>query len=356
MAIALAVGAFAGCATLAGGGGGDSDLPNAGVGPFRKIRAEELGQSRSAPYAMDDDRRFLRDAALLDEDGDPATLPAFGYFAASLAEGAEAGDAPDAIVRHGALDGRSFDRQSVTVLVPEAAWEGGTVGAPAVLRAKGEVLLYYAAAGGIGVARSADGASFTREPVPALAPDAASWEGGAVPSSPSVVLLPDGTFRLFYSILSADDGGRIGEASSPDGVHFSRVGRGPVLAPGDAAPEEGDTRYDDASVSAPFALLGATGEGRPVLRLHYAARDRAGNATIGLAARFLDDGSGFVRAVAPVFGTGESLAPTEPCVVEHGAFALLFATERAGKTKAKQYPAVAVGVAPALVALPAPSP
>ena len=95
-------------------------------------------------------------------------------------------------------------------------------------------------------------------------------------------------------------------------MHFSRVGGGPVLAPGDPAPEEGDTRYDDASVSAPFALLGTTGEGRPVLRLYYGARDREDDATIGLAARFLDDGSAFVRAAAPVFGTGTSLAPTEP--------------------------------------------
>ena len=128
--------------------------PNAGAGPFRKLAAGELGNLRSEPYALADDTVFARDPSVVDADGDPATFEVHGYFAVTFApEGEEASvdDAPNAIVRHGALDARSFDRQRVVVLAPELAWEGGTVGAPMVLRRGAELWMYYAAAGGIGL-------------------------------------------------------------------------------------------------------------------------------------------------------------------------------------------------------------
>jgi len=40
--------------------------------------------------------------------------------------------------------------------------------------------------------------------------------------------------------------------------------------------------------------------------------------------------------------------------MRYGAFALLFATQRAGSTDSQDYPAVAAGVAPATAVLPPP--
>src|SRR5262245_27788792 len=117
--------ATAACATLAGGGGGDQDLPNALAGPFRDITTPELGNSRSAPNALSNDETFPRDPAILDADGDPATLPCFAYVAATLVPEGEMASStapPNAIVRYGALDARSFDRDPSTVLEPELAW------------------------------------------------------------------------------------------------------------------------------------------------------------------------------------------------------------------------------------------
>ena len=49
------------------------------------------------------------------------------------------------------------------VLEPDQPWEGGFVAGPSVVRRAGEVLLFYASEGGIGVARSNDGGrSFDR--------------------------------------------------------------------------------------------------------------------------------------------------------------------------------------------------
>jgi hypothetical protein len=327
---------LAGCATLADAGGGSDNLPNAGAGPFREIRREELGQSRPAPYALRDDDAFERDPSVLDVDGDPATLEAWIYAARTVFDEDVEPDPtvlPNSIVRHVALDGRSFAFQRDEVLRPEAAWEGETVGAPSALRVDGEVWLYYAAAGGIGLAKSADGVSFARVNDGLVLGPGNGWEGGATPRSPAVLRLPDASLRLYYAV-TVDGRSVIAEATSPDGVEWAR-GSEPLLV-GDA----------------PSALFATSAEGRLIEYLYYGAVDASGDRAIGMAARF--DGAGaFVPAAAPVFGSAK-LAPNEPCVVRFAGFALLYVTQKAGLTSALDYPAVAVGVAPADVALPPP--
>ncbi|MCC6558423.1 MAG: hypothetical protein IT372_36245 [Polyangiaceae bacterium] len=350
---ALAAAAAASCATLPEDGGGDEHLPNAKAGPFRVIAQDELGNSRAAPYVFDDDEAFTRDLSVVDLDGDPSTRAVAGYFAAQLApagQTAEPGAPPNAIVRHDAADGRSFDRSDVTVLEPQEPWEGGTVGAPSAVRVGAEIWLYYAAAGGIGLARSPDGLAFTREPDPVLAPEGGGWEGGAVPGSPGVLALPDGSLRMFYEIAGPDGSTSIGEARSADGLAWERAGAAPALEPS-TAPDA----YDAAGAGDPAPVLGTSATGRTALRLYYAARDRAGRTTIAMAARFSDEGP-FERAVSPVFGAASTLGPRSPCVVVYPDLSLLFATQRAGKSDAQDYPAVVAGVAPADAHLPPPDP
>jgi hypothetical protein len=354
-AAAFAALAAASCATLPESGG-DEALPNAKAGPFRDIDAIELGNSRAAPNVMDDDDRFARDPSVVDLDGDPATLAAAGFFAVTIPPGedpADPGAPPNAIVRNEALDGRSFDRAPVTVLEPEAPWEGGTVGAPSALRVEGEIWLYYAAPGGIGLARSTDGFTFAREPAPVLAPADGGWEQGAVPASPGVVALPDGSLRMFYEVPGEGGASSIGEARSTDGITWERVGSGPALAPSPPAAGAEDP-YDGLSVGDPAPVLAASATGRASLRLYHTARDRSGKSVIALAARFGDEP--LQRAAAPVFGASSSLAPRAPWVVVYPDLSLLFATQRAGTSDTQSYPAVSAGVAPANAHLPPPDP
>src|SRR5262249_31105746 len=126
-------------------------------------------------------------------------------------------------------------------------------------------------------------------------------------------------------------------------------------SPPAADPNASDAPYDDLAVGSPFPVLGTTEEGRSVLRLYYAARDRATNAVIGLAARFGSDGP-FVRATSPVFGTGSTQDPHAPSVLSANGYALLYVTQKQGKTANTAYPVIAVGVAPALLTLPPPNP
>jgi hypothetical protein len=344
--VAAAVMPFAlgACATQPEEGGGGQNLPNAGAGPFRELRLEEVGHARSAPNVLFDDDTFPRDPAVVDLDGDPATFEVAGYFAAAP-EGSPPSAPTTSIVRHGALDGRSFDRSPEVVLEAFEAWEGGFVGAPSVLRFQGELWMYYAAAGGIGVARSADGLVFTREVAPVLGPEAAGWEAGAIPRSPGVALLWDGSLRMFYEVPG--EGTRIGEARSDDGIVWTRVGDGPAL--------EGSGGAADvwASVGAPFPVTAMSATGERILRVYYGAASQSGRGAIGLAARFGLDGP-LERALSPVFGAGSALGAREPCVVSFNGFSLIFATQRVDS--GEEDLAVAAGVAPATAPLPAANP
>jgi hypothetical protein len=348
------------CATLPEPAGGDQNLPGAGTGPFRDVVATELGNSRSPPYGYDDGGSpFGRDMAVIDADGDPTTLGVIAYVAAAVTvNGVEptAASPTRSILRHGALDGRSFDYPSEVVLTPDAAWEGDVMGAPAVVRVGGRYLLYYAAAGGIGLATSADSHAFTKVAGPVLAPapagGAGGWEQGATPASPGVVQLADGSFRMFYEVALGPGATAIGEASSADGSSWTRLGTGPALAPVGAG-DAGENPWDATSVGSPFPMLAQSADGRQILRLFYGAVDTMGQGTIGLAARYGTSGV-FERAVSPVYGTSKPLGAREPCVVVFAGFTLLYATEQT--TSGDKHAAVAVGVAPATAVLPPPDP
>ncbi len=342
LVIVLAAPQLAACATLANAAKGDTDLPNAGAGPFRALKKGELGLSLVAPNAVDDGTVLARDAAILDLDGDPATFEIAGYFAAS-ANGASIDAPPIAIRRGTSTDGRSFERKTEVVLEVTEPWEKGTIGAPSALATSGGVWLYYASGGGIGLAKSADGVTFTKEPGPVFEAAASGWDAGAVPQSPSVIGLSSGELALFYEVALPTGEHAIGEARSPDGVVWTRASA-PVLSPGPA----GEDAYDDASVGAPCAIEGETGLGRPVLRLYYQADSAAGVRTIGLAARF-EDGP-FDHGASPVFGAGSSRAPSEPAVVAFEGVTFLFATQH--KSGSSASPAIAAAVAPANAALP----
>jgi hypothetical protein len=352
---AIVVGA---CATIPEPPGGGDNLPNANAGPFRALVVGELSSSLSllAPYGLDDLNDFGRDIAVVRADDDPASMSVYGYVASAVTTGGVSPTATSptqSIVRYEALDGRSFALDGTVVLTPDAPWEGGVLAAPAVVRSGGTTRLYYAAAGGIGLARSTDGTTFTKVSGPVLGPVAGGWEQGAVPASPGVVELPDGSYRMFYQVATGPGSTSIGEASSPDGVTWTRLGTAPALAPSGAA-GAADDAWETASVGSPFPMLATTADGRLTLRLYYGALDATGNGTIAIAARYGTDGP-FQRGVGAVFGTTGALDPREPCVVAFPSVALLYVTE-ASSTSRFANPAIAVGVAPATAILPPPNP
>jgi hypothetical protein len=245
----LAVFAVA-CSTLAETAGGDSNLPSAGVGPFRKLAAEEV--KGGGPIVLSDDTALYRQPAALAL-GDGSTTDVALYVVMK-----DSASGHDVLARTRALDARDFygatedfGHRPVEVLAGGDAWEGPDLAHPSAVAVPGGVWLYYASNGSIGLARGADGLAFTKAGAPALAADAL----GPIDSA-SVAKLPDGTFDMMFA-----QAGSIWEATSPDGATFTRVdadpttpAMDPVLAPappaGSLAPGELPP-FDTASVADP---------------------------------------------------------------------------------------------------------
>jgi hypothetical protein len=160
----------------------------------------------------------------------------------------------------------------------------------------------------------------------------------------------DGTLRMFYEVTLPGGTAAIGEAQSADGKDWTRVGEGPALVPGEPDPS-GEDPYDSAWVGSPAAVVAYSSEGEPQLRLYYGARNAEGRGVIAMAARRELFGA-LVRAVSPVFGSGSSLGPREPCVMARQEYSILFATQKAGRNDNQDYPAVVAAVAPGNAMLP----
>jgi hypothetical protein len=370
------IAALGGCATLGAPTGGATGLPSANIGPFRPL---EMAESRAgAPYyyVLDGDGFPYREpAALAVNPGDPSSSDVFLYVVASATSGALS---QDVIARTRADDARSFygtyldDMNGTTspavVLAATLAWEGDDLTGPSALYFGSMIYLYYAAAGGIGLAQSMDGLHFTKVALPVLTTDpTASWET-TTPSAPSVAILPDGTFDMMYSA-----GLSIGEATSSDGLHFTRVSANPVLSPlpalpgflvtttadaGDAGADAGTSvPFDIGQVADPCVVPAVTPAGRLDVRVLYTGYDGRPSATgrrsaIGLAARYGTSGP-LVRQPDVVFSIDAHEAA--PAYFEWNVGEMLYVHAYPSGTGTTPYPAIAAGFAPAEVMLAKPS-
>lgn len=293
-AAGLAVAALAtACATIGSQGGGDVDLPSSGVGPFRKLGAEEM--LGVAPYVVDDRSAQYRQ---------PAALPLAGAAGGEVALYFVGGDAGRGhLYRTRATDARSFygapldsGHAPKEVLAPDAGWEGSGLTTPSVVaRDGGEVWLYYGTeSGAVGLARSGDGGlTFAKEPAPVL-------EGAR---SPSVARQPSGAFVMLF----VTGGGSIAEATSADGRAWTRAGvvlspSAPVdpasLAPGERPP------FDVARLDFPLVAPRETPAGQVQVRVLYTGYDASGVSAVGFAARYGEASAPLSRNPTPVLSLG----------------------------------------------------
>lgn len=325
------------CATLADSDGGDANPATALAGPFRLLATGELGEGRVAPWVLRDTLGGARDLAVLDVDGDPTTPQVHGYVA-RRAEGDDELDSPTReLGRAYAEDGRSFGRDFETVLTASEPWEGGVLEAPCPVRVpeRNETSLYYAAAEGVGLARSVDEGPFIRTGQgPVLGVSTSGWDEGLVPRSPSVVRDDDGRYFMFFE---AD--GVLGEARSRDGEHWERESS-PALALALGS--------ETTSLGGPSAVFSRSATGRKVLWLYFVSSGADGARRVHAAARV---GEGpFVRSEIPMLAPEAVDELSEPSIVRFDGFTLLYATALDKGSLSS------VGaVAPATVLLSAPS-
>jgi len=353
------------CATQGGGSTGVSNVPSAGDGPFRPLVDGELSQASVVPYVFVDPVALYREPSVVGVSSDPSSAEVWMYAVAQV-KGA------DAIVRTHADDARSFygdvgdnadtshpHHTAPVVLAADQAWEGAGLSGPSALLAGGQVLLYYAAAGGIGLATSTDGLVFTKTAGPVLAPDAtAAWET-TTPHAPTVAVFPDGSWHMLYGA-----GGSIGEATSADGRTWTRAAGNPVLAPSPTVdpttlPTGAQPPFDEGQVDHPVMAPQTTLDGRLQVRVLYTGYRPAFGATaagsaIGLAGRYGDSGP-LSRQATPVYTV--SLNEAAPAFFEYAGGSLLYVQEDdTSVDPTKPFTSVAAAYAPVDGALPAPLP
>lgn len=122
----------------------------------------------------------------------------------------------------------TIDPTPVLETGPEGAWDAGFVSGPSVMVVDGGYVMYYSggdkeSSGGLGIARSEDGAVWVKDPEPVFGPSA-PWESGAI-RRPNVLRTPGGWVMTF----AGRTGGNRGIAYSEDGLVWEAYPGNPIL-------------------------------------------------------------------------------------------------------------------------------
>jgi hypothetical protein len=340
-AAGLSLALLGSCATLASQGGGDLGLPSSGAGPFQALGPMQLASQDIPPFVLSRPGAACTEPAVLSESAGGSTPAVSMYYVLPGASGSQ-------IALSRADDGVSFYGDSgdvevhpthrpPAVLTATLPWEGAGVAGPSALRVGSEVWLYYAAAGGIGLAKSGDGRAFTKTGAPVIARDpSVQWESSEL-RAPSVAVFPDGRWHMLYA-----SGGSIGEATSADGEAWTRAdgdpstpALDPVLAPSKTVepstlPAGEHPPFDEGGVDDPLLAPRVDPTGRLQVRVFYTGYAPSPDAStpagsIGFAARYGVTGA-LSRQAAPVyFAPGSTVAG--PALLEWQGPSILYASQ-----------------------------
>ena len=122
------------------------------------------------------------------------------------------------------------------ILTPDSGtWDEGTTEGASVIRENGQYKMWYT--GGpenalkIGYATSPDGMNWTKHPGnPVIIPGSDPWESGGV--AYPMVLAVAGGYIMWYTGFSSNDVGKIGRATSTDGINWQKdTVHNPVVSP-----------------------------------------------------------------------------------------------------------------------------
>ncbi len=177
------------------------------------------------------------------------------------------------------FDGLSWNKLGKVISPDPNSWEGSYIAANGTALAEGGQILYWYQSGSpvrIGMARSSDARTFTKESKPVLETGpSGSWDERGV-GDPNVVLAA-GQFYMFY--LGQDRAGkqRLGVAKSPDGRTWTKLKENPILDIG------ADGAFDENGLGEPAVWIAGgrywmlyTGRDRHEMRRIGGAQSRDG--------------------------------------------------------------------------------
>jgi hypothetical protein len=342
--IAILAALASACSTLGTPASPPGPLPHGGTGQFRALTAAETtitgpplgvtlntsGHGVDVAMSIEGNCFYAAGAIRPTPPNDAAILPDAGPTDGAVANDAavssdaaldaslDAGPSTPPTVNWANFEARQIFRSTpgaswafgagTMVLAASASWEGGYVTDPWVVhRADGRYLLYYAAAGGIGVASAAslDG-PWMREGAGPILPAS----GGATPRRPSAIVTTGLSGASSAMLLYYELGGTIHLASSDDGIALHDLGA--VTTTPIAARDDRDGV--ESSVGSPGAIVVPTPAGRRVVRVYFESRRTNGTVLIGMLGSA--DGVTFEQLATPVFAERDRQAPAPRLVDE----------------------------------------
>lgn len=297
-----------GCSTLTASPEGDRALPAGRGGPYRPLTAAEMGGQLCV--VLENNVRYDDPSALADGD-------------AVIVYATREADGRSSIVRTRVVLGARPDAAPSEVFAATLPWQSGRVAAPSVVQHDGKFFMAYATPGGLGIAESRDGLSFTEAGVARLEADPAAGESTPL-GSPALVHDPAGGWVLAYT-----SGASIWAARADDAMsRFERLDaaaetprRDPLVAPDDDGLDAGAPDFRAGSVSDPAFTVEETSAGRTLWRLFFTARGRPtlvdgglrSEVVVGVAGSF--DGRRYTVSTSPAFSSRVDVSASAPSVI-----------------------------------------
>ena len=329
-----------GCGTLGEKTPGPQDLPNNGVGPFRLLDGSESSSGNA----------ILSNAII--DNGMAVEAPASKavlFFTTATAGTRTSGSVEDApyldhfvsrSISRSEPSSRPTFQNAASAFTASADWEGGEVFDPwVVVLPNGAYRLYYAGAGGLGVAASdtVDGEFHRLETAPFLGTSSVAFGEDHAPRHPTVVQESDG-YTLYFQA-----GHHIGQARSVDGFSWSTPVEVPV-----ALTLGADAGVDLEGYGSPSAIVVHPTEGAPYVHIFFEAFMSDGTRRIGVVGT--RDHSNFESALIPLIGKGKNQGAPAPYARAENVTMLYFtADQNIGGASGRM---LFAGVSPGVVRFP----
>jgi hypothetical protein len=276
MALAFTAIALASCDTLAAPSTGDVDLPSSFVGPFLALRADQTPTGSGTLVRADASGAQVDEPSVVRPTRDARRIAYVTVRVSGM---------PDAIGRASERMDRApgslaFDG-AVAIFHAEQPWEGGFVRSPDVRAIDAtHFVMAYASGGGIGIATSSDGMTFTHASAPAIPGD--PMDGGSDgPAEPSIARDSSGQW---FMVFRRGDALFIARASDASGAWT--VAPAPILVPTADAPLDAAAGFDALGLSDPALSILVTPSGRTLYAVFYTATGAAPRTAIGAAASY----------------------------------------------------------------------
>ncbi len=274
----------AGCGSIGDAGGGASNLPVSGAGPFRPLEPDE-SIPITPPFVLLDNLADLDEPSVVDW-GDALAMWVTAKRKTLSGTRIEHADAYHLTDGFGPL---------IMAIEPDQTWEGGALSSPSVLWEQ-PWILFYGGGGAIGWATAADGHTWVKAPGPALV--ANNEEEGTALTSPAAVRVGD-RLRVYYlasgAVWAAD--APFADIAASRATTWTRLdgdpttpGRDPILAPAGHQLVSSTTTVPVVSIDHVSARAPITPAGRVRYDLYFtAATGTASVSTCGFASSFTGD-------------------------------------------------------------------